>query len=103
MQKSSFLTILFLTATLHLMAQTGRITGRVLDAASRKPLVSVTIKLIGKDASLKTDKSGVFVIPSVTGKIILLISHIGYRAQTVTAIAGDSTVVISMQTETSDL
>jgi len=83
-------------------SQKKQITGRVLDAVSKSPLVGASVTAIGKGGVQKTDQNGSFTI-SADGKVLLLISYVGYKVFKDEVIAADTTVIFLLEKETSAL
>jgi outer membrane receptor protein involved in Fe transport len=88
-------------------AQTGTIAGRVVEAATGKPLPSATVRLDGTDRGTVTDAFGRFTLPGVpTGSATLHASFVGYEQgeKTVTVEAGTrTTVAFSLTKNTREL
>ena len=87
--KKMFLLLVLITTSALAWAQTGRITGQVLDE-NQEGLPGVTVSLKGSDIVVATDISGSFVINQAPlGQQTLAFSFIGYevmeRAVNVTA------------------
>lgn len=71
-----------------------KVTGTILDAASKKPLPGISISVAGFSASL-TDESGHFKISVPDLKSVLMISASGFQSKEV-ALKGRSSVSISL-------
>ena len=84
-------------APTHAAAQaTGTLVGTVRDAASQRPLEAVQVYIGGTGIGALTNAAGRFLLLNVpAGEVTLVAELVGYRAgsQTVTAVAGESTVV----------
>lgn len=66
---------------------TGRITGRVVDAATGAPLHAVVVQLVGTTRGAATDVEGRYRLSNVTaGTVTLHYRHIGYAPKTVTGL-----------------
>ena len=92
-----FLVALALSAlvTGPLAAQTGTISGRVVDAATRQPVALVTFNLA--DRTVQSDADGRFVMSGVpAGTYTLRATFLGYRAvsDVVTVASGQTTTVM---------
>lgn len=75
---SGLLTLKFL----FVFAQTGSITGTVIDAKTRESLIGTTVMLKGTTTGTITDFDGNYIIPKIQpGKHILLVSFISYDSQ----------------------
>lgn len=88
---------------LGLQAQTRVLRGKVSDAETKTPMAGVSVRAIGGGGrqQLTTD-DGTFSL-SVQGKIILVVSHVGYKAQNINVAEGDSTITISLLKNRDDL
>lgn len=72
-----------------LQAQTGTVTGRVTEAASRTALDGVTVSVVGTDLSTQTERGGEYVLRGVpTGQQELRFSYLGFDPQTATVTVG---------------
>ena len=71
-----------LAAPLAAQAGTGMVAGRVVDSASRQPLVSVTIRVIGTTLGALTRNDGSYTISGVRpGPQQIRVTRIGFAAQ----------------------
>lgn len=98
---------LFLLSVLSLVmmqvsAQTRQLTGKVQDAGTRDALPGATISIIGKGTSSTAGETGDFSL-SAEGKVILLASNVGYKSKSVTVEAGESSVVVMLEKEETEL
>jgi TonB-linked SusC/RagA family outer membrane protein len=89
---------LFLFATLLATAQTGSISGRVLDE-SKKTLPGASVSIKGTTQSTSTDANGNFKINGVNkGTVTLTVSFVGYKsAEKTVNVTGDVSVEFSLQ------
>lgn len=89
---------LFLFATLLATAQTGSISGRVLDE-SKKTLPGASVSIKGTNQSTSTDANGTFKINGVNkGTVTLTVSFVGYKsAEKTVNVTGDVRVEFSLQ------
>jgi len=102
MKKILSLLILLLSFNTWISAQDKTPGGKVLDAASGKPLPFVTItNNTNKGASMKADADGQFPLPAT--KAVLTFRFVGYKSQTVTYNPGQSALIVKMETEISGL
>ena len=102
MKKSLSLFILLLSLSTWISAQEKAPGGKVLDAASGKPLPFVTItNTTNKGASMKTDADGQFALPAA--KAVLSFRFVGYKTQTITFNPGQTSLIVKMETEISGL
>jgi TonB-dependent receptor len=75
----------------HSQQPTGRIVGRVLDAASGQGLTDVGVQLVGTTLGTTSGIDGRFTLPAVpAGTVTLQFRRIGYTAKTVTGILLDA-------------
>jgi TonB-linked SusC/RagA family outer membrane protein len=70
------------------------ITGTITDAADRSPLPGVTVIVRGTTIGATTDGKGQFSLTLPEGNNALLVSAIGYQAQTVTATSGQVQIAL---------
>ena len=89
----------FLFATA--MAQTKKVSGRVLSDEDAKPISGVSVMLKGKTTGTQTTINGDFTITASKGDV-LVFSFIGYTSQEVTVDASSS-LSVSMKTDASNL
>ncbi|MCF8318707.1 MAG: SusC/RagA family TonB-linked outer membrane protein [Sphingobacteriaceae bacterium] len=89
---------LFLFATLLATAQTGSISGRVLDE-SKKPLPGASVSIKGTSKSTSTDANGTFKISGVNnGAATVVASFVGYNTlEKNLTVNGDVRVDFSLQ------
>lgn len=103
MQKSILLFLCLLLVATGLQAQTPRqLKGKISDAETKLPLPDVSVSVSGNASSRITDSTGGFEL-RVTGKVILFVSHVGYKSQTVTVADTDTEIRILLQRETEAL
>ncbi len=82
--KTLLLAILFLFAVEAVMAQAGRITGNVIDANDRQPLIGVQVIIQGTTQGTTTDFDGNYRILNVRpGTYTLEFRYVGYQTQVV--------------------
>ncbi|MGB3799174.1 MAG: von Willebrand factor type A domain-containing protein [Lewinella sp.] len=93
------LLLLLFSLPLLLAAQSGPITGQVVDAETDDPLVGVNVLLAATPIGTVTDIAGRFSITaaSESGKLRLVFSYVGYETRTINASPGDSLGRISLQ------
>ncbi|SHM43987.1 SusC/RagA family TonB-linked outer membrane protein [Mucilaginibacter sp. OK098] len=89
--------LLFICLSNWVMAQTGTITGRIIDE-SNQPLPGATVKLKGTTNSAATDLNGYFKLNAPAGQQVLTASFVGYKTleQTVN-VNGSVTVNLQLQ------
>ncbi|MGV3707675.1 MAG: outer membrane beta-barrel protein [Gemmatimonas sp.] len=74
-------------ATTQAPATTGRITGRIVDAASGQGITDASIQIVGTTLGNLSGVDGRFTLPSVpAGTVTLHVRRIGYATKTVTGI-----------------
>ena len=98
MRRMVTLSLLFLVAALTppARAQTGRVTGKITDGISQRPLAGVTLSVVGSTSRATTDTSGTYTLPNVEpGSHLIRTARIGYLAaeERVTVAAGQTTTV----------
>lgn len=69
------------------------ISGMVKDAATGEALVGANVVVKGTFKGNTTDTDGRFTISGVSGSVTLVVQYIGYKAQEVSASAGDNVTV----------
>ncbi|HEX2868281.1 MAG TPA: TonB-dependent receptor [Ignavibacteriales bacterium] len=86
----TFIYILLLTALLSVQLQagtTGKISGRVIDAKTREPLIGATVVLVGTKMGAASDADGNYFILNIPpGTYTLKATAIGYASTTITNI-----------------
>lgn len=102
MQKLTLLLFLFLIACISTRAQDRVLKGKVLDAGNRAPLVSASVRAVGENAAQITAEDGSFSL-SVKGKTIVVISHAGYKTQSITIAESQTSMEVLLQKETTEL
>jgi hypothetical protein len=77
-------TILLMLATIYGYAQTGKITGRVIDKASQETLIGVTLILENTSPpyGTSTDVEGKFTVTAPAGSYNITASFVGYKTLT---------------------
>ncbi len=82
-----FLLFIFLIQTSFLLAQTGKITGTVTDAATNEPLIGANVILQGTSTGAASNLDGYYVILNVSpGTYTMKVSMIGYKATIITEV-----------------
>ena len=71
--------LLFLFLFMISVAQSSRMTGRVISQEDNKPLAGVSVQLKGKQTGTTTDEAGFFSIAAAPGDT-LVISYVGYES-----------------------
>ena len=95
-----------LASQLALAGTTGKIAGRVVDAATRQALPSVNIQIVGTSYGAATDVDGnYFIINVPVGTYTLHASMIGYAAKTVSNVKVmlDMTTTIDFRMDAADV
>jgi iron complex outermembrane receptor protein len=101
--KYVFLLFFVISAT-TLFAQTGVISGKVLDETNQ-PLPGATVTVKGTQKSTGTDASGNFRLTGIAnGTVTLQISFLGYTtAEKTVAVSGNVSVSVSLRPQANDL
>lgn len=89
-----------LSSSLNLFAQTGTVSGIVLDEFG-EPMIGVSVLLKGTTTGIITDVDGNFTLAAKTGDV-LLVKYLGYKDQEVT-VAGNTRLKIVLQEDTQNL
>jgi TonB-linked SusC/RagA family outer membrane protein len=102
--KKMLLLLLFTGCMLQLVAQTRQIKGSVTEESSGKPLADVSVVEKNTTNGTKTDAQGNFVLTlrSNTKSSQVVISYVGYRAETVTT-DGSSALSVKLAKEIKEL
>ncbi len=78
---TGWLILVFVSLTCFSNAQT-RLTGKITDSATLKPLSAASVYIGNSTVGTKTDENGVYAFQNLTpGNYQLLISYIGYRTK----------------------
>ena len=65
-------------------AQTGKVAGRIVDAATQEPIIGATVAVVGTPGGAATDLDGYYAILGVRpGTVTIRASYVGYAPQTV--------------------
>lgn len=97
-----FFTLILLTSSVSMFAQTRTITGNIVDN-SGIPIIGATILVAGTTNGTTTDLDGDFTLGNVSSNDVLQISYIGYVTQTITL--GNQTnmqIILSEDTQALD-
>ncbi len=98
--------LLFLVSSAALPGTTGKIAGRVTDAATHQPLPSVNVQIVGTGMGATTDMDGNYFILNVPiGTYSVRASIIGYGPRTTSnvRVIVDMTTTIDFDMETADI
>jgi iron complex outermembrane receptor protein len=75
---------------------TGSVNGKVTDKQTREALPAATVTIKGVSSSVITNNEGYFVFPKLNaGKVILVISYVGYEALELPVIVTDENTTIA--------
>ncbi|HVX49957.1 MAG TPA: TonB-dependent receptor [Chitinophagaceae bacterium] len=89
------LSLILLSITSSLFAQTGKITGKVISSKSGEALVGATVAVQGTQRSVATDLNGAYSFPGLApGTYSLVVSYVSYSTKTIPGVvvkAGDVT------------
>jgi len=88
-----------LTAT---FAQTRQVSGKVT-GPDNKAVAAATVKIKGSTTATSTSTDGSFTIKAPTGNVVLEISSLGFATKEVSVGAAQSSVSVSLATQSSDL
>jgi iron complex outermembrane receptor protein len=88
------LCILFVLCASFAFAQTGSISGKVIDPETKEALIGVTVLVDGTSKGEITDLDGAFIIKNVpVGAQIVRIKYVGYEETTVEAVVAEGQTV----------
>src|SRR5690349_16097095 len=79
------------------MAQTRQLSGTVTDSKTGTPLISVTVRVTGKNTAAVTDNDGKFSLAVPTGAVSLEFSYVGYATKTVAVAEGETSVNVTLE------
>ena len=94
--KSVFAALLLFLLSYPSFGQQVTVSGTVTDADKKTPLQGVNVKVIGGTAATETNEKGNFTLKATKGQT-LIITHIGFGTQRITA--GDGPVTIQLRSE----
>lgn len=95
---SLMVAILFVISANSSFAQT--ISGKVLDAQTKEPLIGATVLQSGTTNGVSTEVDGSFELSLIEGLKTLNISFTGYKARTITAVRDQSDIEILLLPDT---
>jgi TonB-linked SusC/RagA family outer membrane protein len=98
---SLFILFFMLYGDSSLLAQTGTLSGVVVDSKTSAPVAGASVTVKGTTTGTSTDKQGKFSI-QITGHAVLVISNIGFEAQEV-AVTGSGPISVKLGYSISDL
>ncbi|MCD7931339.1 MAG: carboxypeptidase-like regulatory domain-containing protein [Tannerellaceae bacterium] len=79
--------LLFLITGLSALAQTGNVTGVILDAQTKEPLIGVSVVVKGTTTGMISGLDGRYSLPASAGNV-LVFSYIGFESQELPVPAG---------------
>src|SRR6056297_3244449 len=84
MHKRILIAVLCMLFPVAVMAQTGKIAGKVTDRETGEPLIGANVVIEGTDRGSATNINGEYVILNVPiGEVTLVASYIGYQQITI--------------------
>ncbi|MCX6170256.1 MAG: TonB-dependent receptor [Ignavibacteriales bacterium] len=102
----TFFILLFITASSIAVAATGKIKGRVVDIATREPLIGANVVVIGTSFGAATDLNGEYVISNLeAGTYEVKASFISYTSSSVTnvRVSSDLTTELNFELSSQDV
>ncbi len=102
MRKIIMLLCCLITGT-TLFAQTRQLTGALYEVNTKNPVMSATIIVKGKNTSTVTDADGKFSITVPQGKVMLMVTSIGYETKEIPVNANDNNVTVMLAPTSADL
>lgn len=101
------LLILFIFISYNILAQTGKISGRVIDAKTQEPLPFTNVYINNTTIGVTTDTSGKFILPNLPlGACEIVFSFIGYIPQQLKIVVketGNNPLLISLIADSQQL
>ncbi|HEY6829484.1 MAG TPA: TonB-dependent receptor [Gemmatimonadaceae bacterium] len=101
-RRVAVMAVAMLAAAIHLgAAQTPRVNGRVIDAASSQPVSGAAVRLVADGVPVAVDISrddGRFAVSAPVGRYRIVVAHIGHRAW-----SKDSVLVTAAGTDLGDI
>src|SRR5687768_15481259 len=95
--KKECITFLFVFSGLGAFAQTGSITGTVIDSANGGPLIGATAVIEGTTKGAFADLDGKFLITNVSpGKYTIQVSLIGYNTVKIPGVVVTANAAVKM-------
>lgn len=92
--------MIFALCTLTTYAQTGSISGKIIDDANL-PIPGASVQVVGTQKITSTDNDGNYRITGLTsGTYTLTVKYIGFATQTLTATVGNSNSVLNFNMKT---
>jgi hypothetical protein len=96
------LSLLFLTSSAFAQSGVGKISGKVLDADTREPLIGANIILMGTNLGAATDIDGSYFILNITpGTYNVKVSYVGYAPKTIQGVRIVSNLTYELDVELS--
>ena len=103
MRKLCFTFLLLVGVLASALAQSRKITGKVMDGTTGNGLPDVSVVVSGATAGVQTDPVGNFTITTnVQGNVKLVFSYVGYTTQTLT-VSGDAPVSVVLEKSANSL
>jgi TonB-linked SusC/RagA family outer membrane protein len=95
--------LFFVLSTVGAFAQTGSISGKVVDEANQ-PLPGATVTVKGTQITTGTDANGKFLLRNLAGTITLEVTFVGYQpSERVVTVSGNVTEDFGLQPSAKDL
>ena len=96
MRKYLLLVLILFTGFAYSLAQTRTLSG-VITNTDQQPLVGATVSVQNQNISTTTGNNGDFTLTVPTGKFNLVVSHVGYKIQTIAIGAKEERIVVTME------
>lgn len=93
----------FLLVSVVLWAQTRQLSGTVQDSATKSPVASATVSVVGKNINAVTGPDGTFTITLPSGAASIRVSSVGYAAQTIPVSPNQNDLIIILGKSTTEL
>src|ERR1700754_2016240 len=99
MKKTPLLCLFFLACSFLAFAQERTITGKISEETNKSSIAGATVTVKGGRKTVTADGAGAFTIAVPQGRVILIITSIGFAAKEVAVGPDTRTVDILLSTE----
>ena len=98
--RNIFLFIVLISSSLAAVAQTGSISGTVIDGATKEPIIGANVIILGTQTGVATDIDGKFVLTNIKeGAYSIVITFITYKTDTIRNIEVTSGQTVTVASE----
>src|ERR1700754_4940303 len=103
MKKTPLLCLFFLACSFFAFAQERTITGKISEETNKSSIAGATITVKGGRKTVTADANGAFTISAPAGKVMLIISSIGFATKEVAVAADAGTVEVFLSVDNKQL